>query len=55
MVPYDKPFYVINYLIISINSFLEAERAGIQPKMMPINVDTPTARMTEPRLTSTLR
>ena len=42
------------YLIISINSFLEAARAGIQPKTTPIRVDTPTAKITEPILTELL-
>ena len=42
------------HLIISINSFLEAERAGIQPKTIPISVDTPTAKITDPILTELL-
>ncbi len=45
---------LIAYLIISINSFLEAERAGIHPKMITIKVDTSTAKITEPRLTELL-
>lgn len=45
---------LIVYLIISINSFLEAARAGIQPNTMPINVETPTARRIDPILTEFL-
>lgn len=37
-----------------MSSFLAAERAGIQPNTIPINVETPTAMSTELRLTALL-
>lgn len=44
--------FYLNYLIISINSFLDADLLWYQPNTIPINVETQTASKIEPRLTT---
>ena len=53
-VRYFNILFFFYYLMISISSFLEAARAGIQPKTMPINDETPTASKIEPSVTELL-